>query len=182
MKKIKSFEGFINEAELINIPTDPILIKKEAEKTIASIEKISMAIVNAKELKSKVKEFRKENAELAKNFEGYFKMAKDSSELIKKVKAKGISKNTRKSGDQLRALIGMEKKLRAAHKHFKDIDKRTEGSFEQNEGILNIVGNVLKNLLTGDFIVNLVKNVKQNLKDSYTDMHRVEDVFSVHDY
>lgn len=182
MKKIKSFEGFLNEAKIVDIPTDPKLIRDSAEKSIKTIEEISNSIVNAKEFKNKLQAFKKENADLAKGFEGYFKLAKDSLNVIRKVKQVGVSKNTRKSGEQLRALLSMESKLRAAHKHFKEIDKRTKDAFSQNEGILNIVGNVLKNLLTGEFIINLVKNVKQNLKDSYTDVHKVEDVFSVHDY
>jgi len=180
MKKIKSFDIFLNESENIkNIPTDPKLISAEAEKTIKTIEGICKGILEAKDMQEDIKAMQNDNADLSKSFMKYFKMAEDASKLIGSVRKIGISKETKRAAEQLRALTGLEENLREAFDNMKVLKERTREAFKSNEGIGSIIGNVLRNLLTGQFFVNLLKNTKQNLKDSYTDMYKVQDVFDI---
>jgi ribosome-binding factor A len=180
MKNIKSFDLF--ESTIGNTLTDPKLIKGEFDKVVKTIEGICSGISTAKEMQDKIKSMGKENADLSKNFLKYFELADNAGKLIAKIKKVGLSKDTKVASTQLRALVDMEEELKEAFDNLKVLGERTKDAFEQNEGILNVVGNFLRNVLTGKFVLNLVKNTKQNLLDSYTDMHKVEDVFDIHDY
>ena len=53
---------------------------------------------------------------------------------------------------------------------------------ETKEGLLDVVGNTLKNIVTGKWILNIVSLVKSNLVDTYNEYGTVQDMFDVKDY
>lgn len=181
MKNIKPYSAFLNEGEL-SIPTDPKLFRKSFDDSVKTIEGICSAVLSAKDLKPRIREISKQNKDLGKSMSEYLSVVEKSSKLIAKIKKLGISSNPKKGAMQLRAISDMSSKLKTAFDNLKTVNSKIEKSTKQNEGVLNVVGNVLRNLLTGKWLVNIITNMKQNLVDTSTSIHKVEDVFDVHDY
>lgn len=181
MKNLKPYSSFLNEAEL-SIPTDPKLFRKSFDESVKTIEGICSAVLSAKDLKQKIQEISKQNKDLGKSMTEYMAMVEKSNKLIGKIKKVGLSNNPKKGAIQLRAIADMSAKLKVAFDNLKTVNDKVGKAMKQNEGVLNVIGNVLRNLLTGKFIVNLISNMKQNLVDTSTSIHKVEDVFDINDY
>lgn len=175
MKHLKTFsqlnEGFVE--------SDP---KKEFEKQFNLVFDISKAIITGFYTPEILKEINKEKPEIVKAFKGYFNLSNKAQKILKKIKPLGLSKDKRKAAKQLKALTELASSLKEGFDALKTFKKKTDKGLKSNEGIGTVVGNTLRNVLTGQFIINLLKNLKSNLLDSEAELHTVQDVFDIKDY
>jgi oligoendopeptidase F len=156
--------------------------QKSFENSLETIDKISKEILTSKNFKERLAIMHKEKPELAKSFKGYYDFATKAQKMIKDVKRQGLSKNVEMANKQVKALNDLTGTLEEAFDNMKTLIKKTESAFTKNEGLGNIIGNALRNVLTGKWIINLVKSVKSNLVDSYNDIGSVQDMFDLKDY
>lgn len=172
MKHIKSFQLYegLNDNQT------------KFKENLEIIDKISKEISTSKNFKERLAVMHKEKPELAKSFKGYYDFAHKAQKMIKQVKSQGLSKDSAQADLQIKALDKLARTAEESFANMKTLIKKTESAFTSNEGIGNIIGNALRNVLTGKWILNLVKNVKSNLTDSYNEMGTVEDVFDLKDY
>ena len=173
MKHIKTFTQ-------LNEGLDTNSQKKEFDKQIKLIEDISKAILDAKDFKETLKSMQKENPEVAKNFKGYFDLALKASKIVKKIKVKGLSSKNREAVKQLKAISDFADSLKEGFKNIKTLKNKTQ--VKNNEGLGNVVGNTLRNILTGQWIINILKGVKSNLMDSSNELNTLQDYFDINDY
>ena len=176
MKHLKTFQQ-LNEG----LDQSPNL-QKSFDENVKLIDDVSKAIVNAKEFKERLESMKKNSPEVYKSFKGYFELAEKAQKSIKKIKSKGLSKNKDEAKKQVDALSGFADSLRAGFKNLKEVNDKTKKAFKNNEGLGNIVGNTLRNILTGKWIVNILKSVKSNLMDTRNEYETVQDMFDIKDY
>ena len=148
---------------------------------LKTIDDISKAISGSSYMKDVLKTVQKEKPEIAKTFKGYFDLSSKAQKLVKAVKSKGLSKHPKKAQKQLSSLKNLAVALKEGLNNLKTFKKKTE-SESKNEGLGNIIGNALRNVLTGRWIINLMKSVRANMVDSYNEFGTVEDVFDLKDY
>lgn len=170
MKHLKSFSQ-LNEG--LNEPN----LKKSFESNLKLLDDLSKAIIGGKDL---YKIAQKEKPELAKGIKQLFDLASKSQKMVKSIKAKGLSGNQKKAAKQVKALEEFAGSLKTGFNQLKTFKKKTEGV--ENEGLADVVTNTLGNIITGKWIVNLIKNIKSNMTDSYTDFETIQDVFDIKDY
>ncbi len=182
MKNIKTYEDFLNEGLVQKIFGSRSSLEKEFEKQLKIAEEISTTISTAKDFKEKLKSIQKENSDVAKQFKQYFELAPKAKSIVAEIKKVGLSNKTKKAEKQLKSLTNFVDTLKAGFNNIKTLDKKTKKGFEQNEGIGTVIGNVLRNVLTGQFAINLIKNAKTNLMDANQDMTTLKDVFDINDY
>jgi len=160
-------------------------LKKEFAFTLKQMDEISNAILNAKDFKNRVKLMKKENPDIGKamgDYKEYLDLATKVQKIVKQIRSKGLSSDRRKATKQLRAIQGFSGTLKTVFDNLNKFDKKTKKGFESNEGIATIIGNTLRNILTGQFIVNILKTIKGNLMDSQAELTTVQDVFDIKDY
>lgn len=160
-------------------------LKKEFDAKLKLMDEISKSILDAKDFKNRLKLMKKEKPELGKamgDYKDYLDLASNAQKMAKQIRTKGLSTDRKKATKQIRALQDFTGSLKEVFDYLKKFDKKTEKGFESNEGIGTIIGNALRNILTGQWIVNLAKNLKGGLMDSQADMTTVQDVFDIKDY
>lgn len=175
MKHIKTFQQ-LNESQVFT--GDPA---KDFKNQVKIIDDISKAILGSKELKDLIVTAQKENPQV-KELKKYFDLATKAQKLVKKVQSAGLSKNKRESKKQLDAITKFAGTLKEGFKLLKTFKKKAEKGTEVEEGIGNMIGNALRSILTGKFIVNLISHVKTNMTDSYNEINTVQDLFDLKDY
>lgn len=177
MKHIKTFQQ-LNEGLEVASSSD---LDKQFKQQVKSIEDISKSILGSKELKDLLATAQKENPDV-KQFRKYFDLASKSEKLVKKMRSNGMSSNKREARKQIEAITKFADSLKEGFGIIKNFKKKAEKGLETKEGLGNIVGNTLRNILTGKFIVNILKSVKSNLVDSYNEYNTVQDMFDIKDY
>jgi len=175
MKHIKTFqqlnEGLNQEADL----------DKAFKLQVKNIEDISKAILGSKDLKDILATAQKENPQI-KELKKYFDLATKSEKLVKKIRSNGLSPKRREAKKQIEAITKFADSLKEGFNILKTFKKKAAKGMETKEGLLDVVGNTLKNIVTGKWILNIVSLVKSNLVDTYNEYGTVQDMFDVKDY
>lgn len=154
---------------------------KSFDVQLKMIDDMSNAI-NTKEFKDKIKLVQKDNPDLAKALNGYVSLATKAKKIVTKVKSKGMSKDRKESIKQMNALKDFSEELKGGFDLLKKFSNKADKGLKNNEGIGTVIGNTLRNVLTGQWIINLLKNAKSNLMDSEAELKTVQDVFDIKDY
>lgn len=174
MKHIKSFSQ-LNES--VNYSG----LNKKFHDYLDKIETISDSILNDKEFNDRIDLIKKEDPELGKNIKKHLELAIKLKTMCEVLRDKEISKD--KQGPiQLEAVGNLVKSIEKTQNELKEIKNKTNDAFSSNEGLLNIVGNVLRNIFTGTWVINALKNLKSNLVDTNTEIQSVQDLFDIKDY
>lgn len=173
MKRIKTFQELNESSDNLN---------KSFRENLKIIDQISLSIINDKDLKDNIKLIQNASPETANAIKKYFDIGLTSQKLVKSLKQKSLSLDKTLAIKQLNSVIKLADSLKDGYNHIIDFEKNTKTGFEQKEGIGNIIGNTLKNILTGKWIVNIIKNIKSNITGSYNEINTVGDLFDVKDY
>ena len=181
MKHIKTFDQLnegIGSSLSAAFTSD---LDKDYKLQIKTIEDISKSILSSSDLKNLLSSVQKENPDV-KQLKKYIDLASKSQKLISKVKSNGLSNRRSEAKKQIKALTEFAESLKDGFKLIKNFKTKAEKGLKSNEGIGNVVGNTLRNVLTGKWIVNILKSVKSNLVDSENEFKSVQDVFDINDY
>ena len=119
MKHIKTFEQ-LNEGLGTND------LKKEFDTKLKEIFETSKTIIVDYYKSDVLKAIYTEKPELWKNFKGYFDLAAKAQKLVKKVKSKGLSNDSKKAIKQVKSLNEFSASLKEGLDNLKTFKKKAE--------------------------------------------------------
>jgi hypothetical protein len=182
MKHLQTFQQ-LNEGigTKLSAAFVPDSMKKTYELQIKTIDEVSKAILNSKELKDILAASQKENPKV-KDIKAYFDLAKKSQDILKAVKSNGMSNKRKEAQKQVEALTKFAESLQKGFKLIKEFKTKVGKTLSNNEGLGTMIGNTLRNILTGKWIINMLSNIKSNLVDSDVRIKTIQDVVDINDY